>query len=139
MQQLHICHYAYFAFNYRFKLLATKLSQTYLIRQHFCFSAVSTIARHKPESHKTTNKKHLLSVSLPHFLHISIKSPPESEKPNMLTLPEEKLTKYVLCYQMNNYVITVGIPGLFPSMASFFLRQFVQRKGPSHGFDVGEK
>lgn len=57
----------------------------------------------------------------------------------MLTLPEEKLTKYVLCYQMNNYVITVGIPGLFPSMASFFFRQFAQRKGPSHGFDVGEK
>ena len=28
---------------------------------------------------------------------------------------------------------------LFPSMASFFLLQFVQRNGPSHGLDAGEK
>lgn len=33
----------------------------------------------------------------------------------------------------------VGLLGLFPSMASFFLRQVAQRKGPSHGLDDGEK
>lgn len=34
---------------------------------------------------------------------------------------------------------TVGLLSLFPSMASFLFRQIVQRKGPSHGFDDGEK
>lgn len=35
--------------------------------------------------------------------------------------------------------VTVCELGLFPSMASFFFRQFVQRNGPSHGLDAGEK
>lgn len=37
------------------------------------------------------------------------------------------------------YAITVGLLGIFPSMASFFFRQLGQRKGPSQGFDPGEK
>lgn len=58
----------------------------------------------------------------------------------MLTLPEKKkYTPYLLCYQMNCYAVIVGLLGLFPSMASFFFRQFAQRKGPSHGLDAGEK
>lgn len=38
-----------------------------------------------------------------------------------------------------DYAVTVGLLGFFPSMASFFLRQLAQRKGPSHGLDAGEK
>ena len=36
-------------------------------------------------------------------------------------------------------MVIVGLLGLFPSMASFFFRQVVQRKGPSHGLEAGEK
>lgn len=59
----------------------------------------------------------------------------------MLTLPEgnKKIYPYLPCHQMNCYVAIVGLLGLFPSMASFFFRQFAQRKGPSHGLDAGEK
>lgn len=33
----------------------------------------------------------------------------------------------------------MGLLGPFPSIASFFFRQVVQRKGPSRGLDGGEK
>lgn len=59
----------------------------------------------------------------------------------MLTLPEKNYTNiyYVTVILDNYYAIRVVLLGLFPSMASFFFRQFVQRNGPSHGFDAGEK
>lgn len=37
------------------------------------------------------------------------------------------------------YAVSEGLLDLFPSMASFFFWQFVQRNGPSHGLDTGEK
>lgn len=37
------------------------------------------------------------------------------------------------------YETNVGLLDLFPSMASFFFRHVVQRKGPSQGLDAGEK
>lgn len=41
--------------------------------------------------------------------------------------------------RLPDYAVIVALLGLFPSMASFFLRQVAQRNGPSHGFDAGEK
>ncbi|CAL1407519.1 unnamed protein product [Linum trigynum] len=47
------------------------------------------------------------------------------------------------CYQtlidLLAYTVTVCLLGRFPSIASFFFRQLVHRKGPSHGFDPGAK
>lgn len=65
----------------------------------------------------------------------------EKVESSMLTLPEKNYTNiyYVNKLLDNYYAVTVGLLGLFPSMASFFFRQFVQRKGPSHGLDAGEK
>lgn len=45
------------------------------------------------------------------------------------------LLKHLLDY----YVVKVVLLDLFPSIASLFLRQFVQRNGPSHDFDAGDK
>lgn len=48
--------------------------------------------------------------------------------------------KYMSIYTLlPNYTVTVCLVPHFPSMASFFFLQFVQRKGPSHGFEAGEK
>lgn len=65
----------------------------------------------------------------------------ENVKSRMLTLPEKKNTNiyYETIILDNYYAVMVGLLGLFPSMASFFFRQFVHRNGPSHGLDAGEK
>lgn len=86
------CHYAFFGFTYKFKLLAIKLSQTYLSDKHLFWSQlVSTILKHKPKIPQTTKKNHLLSIFLPHFLQISIQITTWKQKPNMLTLPGKNL------------------------------------------------
>lgn len=51
--------------------------------------------------------------------------------------PTSIFTNNLLGYQI--YALTAGVIGLFPSIASFFLRQLAQRKGPSQGLDPGEK
>lgn len=38
-----------------------------------------------------------------------------------------------------DYTAAVGLVPILPSIASFFFRQFVHKKGPSHGFEEGEK
>lgn len=78
-----------------------------------------------------------LHISTSFLTHIYKSHHLKNIKPSMLTLPEKKYNK--LCYQIYYYKATVGVLILFPSMASFFLRQTAQRKGPSHGFDDGEK
>lgn len=52
-----------------------------------------------------------------------------------LTLAEEKISIFKI---LPDYTVLVGLP-ILPSIASFFFRQFVHRKGPSHGFEEGEK
>lgn len=47
-----------------------------------------------------------------------------------------KIYQYLLL--LPDYAITAGLFAIFPSIASFFLRQLAQRKGPSFGFDAGE-
>lgn len=57
----------------------------------------------------------------------------------MLTLPEKKnvnIYHFTISFTMRSPWVCLAF---FPSMASFFFRQLAQRKGPSHGFDAGEK
>jgi len=66
----------------------------------------------------------------------------ENVKSSMLTLPGKNYTNIYYATTVildNHYAVTVGLLGFFPSMASFFFQQFVQRNGPSHGLDAGEK
>ena len=132
-------NYVNFIFTYKFKLLAIKLSQTYLldIISVFCQS-VQKMSTNQKSIQAIERQKHLFPVFLPHFLHI-YSNQYWKIKPSMLTLPAKIYVKYLLCYQINCYAITVGLLGLLPSMASFFLQQLLQRKGPSRGFDPGEK
>lgn len=48
----------------------------------------------------------------------------------------EKISIFIM---LPDYTAAVGLVPILPSIASFFFRQFVHRKGPSHGFEEGEK
>ena len=133
-------HYGIFVFTYKFKLLAIKLSQTYLVDTMFVLcQSVQQLSTNRTATNFQQSPKHLLSVFLPHFLHTSITTISDEENQACSHCQRKKIYQYLLFYQTNYYEITVGMPALFPSMASFFFRQLAQRKGPSHGFDAGEK
>lgn len=65
-----------------------------------------------------------------------MKSTISCKKFNHAHTGREKISIY---YIIPDYTVAVGLVPILPSIASFFFRQFVHKKGPSHGFEEGEK
>ena len=119
---------------------AIKLSQTYLVDVLFVLCQSNPTAEHKQNYHKLSTISRTPTPYISTFFLTRIYNNNfHSGKPNMLTLPEKFFFINFYFYQTNYYEVTVGLLTLFPSMASFFFQQLAQNKGPSHGFDVGEK
>ena len=112
------------------------------IQQMSCLSSVSQIQQ-LSTNRTTTNfqqsPEHLLPIFLPFSLHASITTISIVENQICSRCQRNFFFINFYFYQTNYYEVTVGLLTLFPSMASFFFQQLAQNKGPSHGFDVGEK
>lgn len=105
---------------YKFKQLANRLSQS---GTAFVVSSIDQ------QMSKLETQHILLSALLPFFTH--------KLRNQMCVLLERGMNRAYT--SSTTYAVAFGWLGLLPSMASFFIRQSAQRKGPSHGFDVGEK
>lgn len=105
---------------YKFKQLASRLSQS---------GTAFVVSSIEQQMSKLETQHISLSALLPFFTH--------KPRNQMRVLLERGMNSAYT--SSTTYAVAFGRLGLLPSMASFFIRQSAQRKGPSHGFDVGEK